>query len=100
MKHFNGLSPAEAERLAMLMEEAAEVVQVVGKILRHGYDSWHPDDRTMTNRMLLEKELADFMAVREAMLKARDLIAPNATLVTAAWQKKLRYAHHQENGDE
>ena len=29
--HFNGLTHAEAERLAMLAEEAAEVIQVVGK---------------------------------------------------------------------
>ncbi len=42
--HFNRLTPAEAERLAMLAEEAAEVIQIVGKILRHGYASYHPDD--------------------------------------------------------
>jgi hypothetical protein len=31
MTHFNGLTPAQAERLAMLAEEAAEVIQVIGK---------------------------------------------------------------------
>lgn len=34
---FNGLSPAEVERLALLAEECGEVIQTVGKILRHGY---------------------------------------------------------------
>lgn len=44
-EHFNGLTPAEAERLAMLSEECGEVIQIIGKILRHGYDSYHPDDQ-------------------------------------------------------
>lgn len=41
--HFNGLSPAEAERLAILAEECSEVVQKVCKTLRNGYESTHPD---------------------------------------------------------
>ena len=40
--HFHGLSPAEAERLYVLAEECAEVVVVVNKILRHGYESYNP----------------------------------------------------------
>lgn len=48
---------AELERLALLAEEAAEVIQIVGKIIRHGYESYHPNDPDTTNRMLLEKEL-------------------------------------------
>lgn len=35
-RHFNNLTPGEAERLAMLAEECGEVIQAVGKILRHG----------------------------------------------------------------
>ena len=34
--HFNGLSPEVAELLAVLAEECAEVIQEVGKVLRHG----------------------------------------------------------------
>jgi hypothetical protein len=37
---FNQLTDAEAERLALLAEECGEVVQVIGKILRHGYESY------------------------------------------------------------
>lgn len=32
--HFNGLTPAEAERLALLLEELGEAQQAIGKILR------------------------------------------------------------------
>ena len=34
---FNELSPAEVERLAILAEEMGEAIQVIGKVLRHGY---------------------------------------------------------------
>ena len=99
--HFNRLSPAEAERLAMLAEECGEVVQVVGKILRHGYDSYHPDQQGMppearyTNRQALGHELTDLLAVAASL--CRDKV-PEGSLhdQDLAWLKKLRYAHHQE----
>ena len=40
---FNQLSDAQLERLYILSEELGEAQQAVGKILRHGYDSKHPE---------------------------------------------------------
>ena len=37
------LTLSRLERLALLLEELGEAQQVIGKILRHGYDSRHPD---------------------------------------------------------
>ena len=93
--HFNQLTPAEAERLAMLAEECGEVIQVIGKILRHGYDSYHPNDPATTNRQLLGRELTDLLAVATAL--CRDNV-PEGSLhdQDRAWERKLRYAHHQE----
>lgn len=93
--HFNKLSPAQAERLAMLAEECGEVIQVIGKILRHGYDSYHPADPTVTNRVLLGRELTDLYAVAASL--CRDKV-PEGSLhdQDLAWAKKLYYAHHQE----
>jgi hypothetical protein len=51
------LTPAQIERLALLIEECGEVQQIMGKILRHGYESFHPNDPATTNRELLAKEL-------------------------------------------
>jgi hypothetical protein len=95
-EHFNGLTPAQAERLAMLAEECGEVIQIIGKILRHGYDSYHPDRPHITNRELLQRELTDLAAV-ENQIHAQDRVfLPSSLDVDAAWAKKLRYAHHQE----
>lgn len=58
MEHFNKLTPAEAERLALLAEECGEVIQAIGKVLRHGYESAHPDGGP-TNRKALERECGD-----------------------------------------
>ena len=94
-EHFNKLSSAQAERLAMLAEECGEVIHVIGKILRHGYDSYHPTDPSVTNRALLGRELTDLYAVASSL--SRDKV-PEGSLhdQDRAWERKLRYAHHQE----
>lgn len=93
---FNGLTPAEHERLAMLAEEAAEVVQIVGKILRHGYESKHPDNMNgPTNRQMLENEIADFYAIAGVMEDVKD-VTVEGEAVRQAIKKKRRYTHHQE----
>lgn len=97
MENFNDLSPAETERLSLLAEEMGEAIQVIGKILRHGYESYHPDDSTVTNRRLLEKELGD---VRHAMIRlcdSRDL--SKKAIHDFAGEKAVSveyYLHHQE----
>lgn len=95
-KNFNGLSPAETERLSMLAEECGEVVQVVGKILRHGYASHHPETQ-VSNLEALERELSDVLAVMSIMSAAYDI---NEALVNARLQgsleRKLKFTHHQE----
>ena len=101
MKHFNQLTPAEDERLALLAEECAEVIQIVAKIQRHGYGSYHPDDPTTTNRQLLEREAGDVMAALD--LLAAHGIARVSDLDTneiETWRKAKhdkigRYLHHQ-----
>jgi len=95
MNHFNKLSPSEHERLALLSEECGEVVQAIGKILRHGYESCHPDGG-LSNRLLLEKEVGDVFYAIQAMTKDGDLCAENIDIER---QKKVltvkKYLHHQ-----
>lgn len=97
MEHFNRLTPAEAERISLLMEECGEVIQVCGKILRHGYESYHPDDPSKkTNRQLLEKELGHVNFAQGLMCKRDDLL--QKAITDSMRLKNLRvggYLHHQ-----
>lgn len=98
-EHFNELTPAEAERLAMLAEECGEVIQVVGKILRHGYQSHNPKEPDgQTNRSLLSGELIDLLAVVDLMENRYDFeVRPTAADYGKAVKRKLRYTHHQDS---
>jgi len=108
MRHFNNLTPAEAERLAYLIEELAEVQQIAGKILRHGYDSRDPTKATPanpslgtperntspTNRELLASELRDAFGAVERMRIAGDI--DKGLTSCGNPDKGARYMHHQD----
>ena len=92
--HFNRLTPAEAERLAYLIEEAAEVQQIASKVLRHGYDSYSPDDPGKgSNREQLNRKLRDFAGAVARMVAAVDLASD--PMRGADPNKGARYMHHQ-----
>ena len=97
MNHFNKLTPSEQERLACLLEELGEVQQAIGKILRHGYESSHPETLE-DNRTSLERELGDVLYCVEALCDARDL---SEDLIKHYADKKaksiLPFLHHQGN---
>lgn len=94
---FNGLSPAEVERLALLAEEMGEAVQVVGKVLRHGYESHNPNDPARTtNRQLLMHELGDVRHSVERMCDADDVSKQIIGVRAHMKGKRVRqYLHHQ-----
>lgn len=92
---FNKLTFAEAERIALLMEECGEVIQSCGKILRHGYESTHPEGGP-TNRQSLEIELGHVMHAHARMCIAKDL--DNERCVVSSLRKSrsvAKYLHHQ-----
>jgi NTP pyrophosphatase (non-canonical NTP hydrolase) len=93
----NGLIDSEIERLAILAEECGEVIQVVGKVLRHGYSSHNPISSTpISNRGLLAKEIGDLRWIISLLLSEGD-VAEGAVLQ----REKLKgesakpYLHHQ-----
>jgi NTP pyrophosphatase (non-canonical NTP hydrolase) len=97
VKDIPGLSAAEIERLAILAEECGEVVQAVGKVLRHGWDSQSPYGGK-PNRVALEREIGNVRAVVNLMLDAGDVRLRDVQ----SWQrcKRLalpRWTHHQED---
>lgn len=84
------------------MEEAAEVQQIIGKILRHGYSSFHPNDETKTtNRELLEKEIGDLFAAIDLATVNKDI---RMDIVIDAAKNKMnrvgKYLHYSHCGVE
>lgn len=94
-KFNNGLSDAQLERLALINEECGEIIQVIGKITRHGFDSYNPfDPNKITNRENLEKEIGDLLLVID-LIKSFDVIDENINLSKARKSKKInKYLHH------
>ena len=97
MEHFNKLTPAEAERLAWLLEELGECQQAIGKILRHGYNSKDPTNPNhLGNRADLERELTDvaFSLLLMDYNKDIDLLQIYNDASLKFSYKQLRYMHH------
>lgn len=88
---------AKHERLSLLLEELGECQQIIGKILRHGFESWHPEDASRTtNRELLEKEVGHVLHALDRMCFSDDI--DPSSIKDHAYQKGdsvERYLHHQ-----
>lgn len=96
-EHFNNLTPAEHERLSLLAEEMGEAIQVIGKILRHGFDSNWEGKLPKTNRELLEQELGDVHYAKGLLCVSGDI--SNKAIQARAAEKALtvgQFLHHQE----
>lgn len=99
MTHFNGLTPAEAERLALLIEECGEAIQAASKVLRHGYESHNPLSASVSpsNREALETEIGHIEHAIHRMTLAHDV---SHLGVRGAMKEKAdrigRWLHHQE----
>lgn len=89
--------------MAILSEELGEVLQVLGKIQRHGFDSRHPKFwdspplRGETNRADLEREIADVFAAVDRMVAVGDI--DMEMILNHKWVKSQRkqYLHHNES---
>jgi NTP pyrophosphatase (non-canonical NTP hydrolase) len=57
------LTPDQREALTILLEEAAELIQAISKMLRHGPDSVHPDGGNdgLTNEAHAAREMAQLI---------------------------------------
>lgn len=95
--HFNGLTPAQAERLAILLEELGEAQQAIGKILRHGYESRNPElSHAPTNRTDLERELGHVAHAVHRLVFGGDLSSTEIKLHGSRKAESIKqYLHHQ-----
>lgn len=100
--NFNRLTPAELERLAILGEELGEAQQIIGKILRHGYESYDPtipvpeDENPVINRWMLEKELGDALWIMRTMCASHDISGERIEKASIEkGPRAAKYLHHQ-----
>lgn len=64
------MTKEELELLGLLQEECAEVIQIVSKIRRFGYESYNPFDPSgKSNLTLLQDEIGDVYAVMALLLQ-------------------------------
>jgi len=96
MENFNKLIPSQTERLSLLLEELGETQQAIGKILRHGYESYHPDIPETDNREDLEKEIGHIKCALDFMYQANDINESDVDAHRLAKRMKIhKYLHHQ-----
>jgi len=72
IKKFQKPNSAERERLDLMQEECAEVIQICSKIKRFGYDDTKPG-QNFTNRQRLEEELGHVLNMLEMMVRRKDI---------------------------
>lgn len=89
---YNNLTPGQLERLAYLAEECAEVIQIVGKIIRHGYYSSNPDALTSKNNQLLLQD--ELMNVLQAMTRMKNNDDVHIPIKETSYYNN-QYWHHQ-----
>lgn len=81
------LTESHVERLNVLQEECAEVIQSASKILRFGYESKHPRfPEGPTNREHLEEEIGNLTVMLDFMITAGDI--DEKQIYTKAEEKK------------
>ena len=96
-KNFNNLTPAETERLSILMEELSESSQMIGKIFRHGYSSVNPlNTGAGSNRQRLEEEIGQVQHAIDWMIEVGDLNLENIRLSRTNKENTINeWLHHQ-----
>jgi len=94
------LKPFELEALALIAEECAESIAIIGKALRFGLTSSHPDSYAM-NRSEIARELGQVRASIEIACQLGVLYSSDVMRgADEKWKKVGEYLHHIEiDGD-
>lgn len=91
------LTNAELERLAVLSEECGEVIQVIGKIIRHEYEAIGPEGEKYDNRKALEEEIGHINFMVWLMIENSDVKQKRIDYSTQQKSSTIwKYLRHQK----
>lgn len=94
------VTKAEAERLAVLIEEAAEVQQAACKVLRHGWSSCDPTvGDSPTNRARLAQEFGDLLAAGSLLMDSGDIGVDYVERWRKDKRERMKKWLHDQPGD-
>lgn len=96
MSKFNKLTLREEEILTILQEEATEVALVCSKIIRFGFDSYHPNDPSKSNTLRLVEELGDLFAMMKLIMDCNNRITEKGIIEAATnkLEKLKKFSRH------
>lgn len=92
------LTKAQKERLDLLHEQAAEIIQAVTKIKKFGYQSKPPNHpEGPTNREHLETEIGGLCAILDILSEAGEISEDNCEIALHLKQENIgTYTRYQE----
>lgn len=94
---YRATTDEQTEQLAVLAEEMGEALQIVGKVLRHGYQSSNPNDPDrVSNRKLLAREVGDVLHAVCMMIEGGHFLSKEELILRQS-EKSLsieKYLHH------
>jgi hypothetical protein len=79
----------------LIQEECSEIIQIISKIRRFGFQSYHPDDpEKRSNHQLLNDEVGDFETLKNYLVEANILDPIHLAQRIKFKKEKLRkYSH-------
>lgn len=96
LTQYEDPTPAERERLSLLVEECAEVQQMAAKILRHGYENFLPHgSEHLQNRKVLEEKLGDLVMAMDLLSARGDIDAKKVMRMSnRKWERVWSHMHY------
>lgn len=91
IKKYNPATESESEVLNLIQEECSEVIQIISKIHRFGFDSYHPTDlEKESNRSRLESEIGDLLALIQIACDRGIVHFPNVWSAIESKKERLK----------
>lgn len=92
----NDITPAEMERLVLLVGAVGKVASAASMCMRHGHEtgqSWNW--KSATNRMYLHRKIVEAMACIQILQEAGDVGGVSFEMIAKVAATKRKWMHHQ-----